>query len=76
MNNVLKSTFFLSLFTFPLVATGGAGSVQAGMIVTFIFAAAMNACSHCFSDKIAIRMYNAHEISREEHHSFHGVIVR
>ncbi|MBW4056475.1 MAG: zinc metalloprotease HtpX [Proteobacteria bacterium] len=76
MNNVLKTTFLLSLLTILLVAMGGAVGGQGGMIVAFLLAAAMNFGSYWFSDKIVLRMYNAHEVSREEHPLFHGMIER
>ena len=76
MNNVLKTTFLLSLLTILLVAMGGAVGGQGGMIVAFLLAAAMNFGSYWFSDKIVLKMYNAHEVSREEHPFFYGLVER
>ena len=55
MNNVLKTTFLLSLLTILLVAMGGAVGGQGGMIVAFLMAAVMNLGSYWFSDKIVLR---------------------
>ena len=76
MNNVLKTTFLLSLLTILLVAMGGALGGQGGMIVAFLLAAAMNFGSYWFSDKIVLKMYNAHEVFREEHPFFYGLVER
>ncbi len=76
MNNVFKTTLFLSLLTILLVAMGGAVGGHKGMITAFLCAAIMNFGSYWFSDKIVLRMYNAHEISREENPSFFGMVER
>lgn len=76
MNNILKTTFLLSLLTILLVFMGGAIGGQGGMIVAFLMAAVMNFGSYWFSDKIVLRMYNAREITREVHPSFYGMIER
>ena len=76
MNNILKTTFLLSLLTILLVVMGGAVGGQGGMIIAFLMAAVMNFGSYWFSDKIVLRMYNAQEITREIHPSFYGMIER
>jgi len=76
MNNILKTTFLLSLLTILLVAMGGAVGGQGGMIVAFLMAAVMNFGSYWFSDKIVLKMYNAQEITREVHPSFYGMVER
>lgn len=74
MNNIIKTTFLLSLLTILLVVMGGAVGGQGGMMVAFLMAAAMNFGSYWFSDKIVLRMYNARQVSREEHPAFYGMI--
>jgi heat shock protein HtpX len=76
MNNTIKTTFFLSLLTILLVIMGGAIGGKGGMLVAFCMAAAMNFSSYWFSDKIVLKMYNAHEVSREEHPTFYSMIER
>jgi len=76
MNNILKTTFLLSLLTILLVAMGGAVGGQGGMIVAFLMAAVMNFGSYWFSDKIVLKVYNAQEITHEVHPSFYDMIER
>jgi len=76
MINTLKTTFLLSLLTVLLVIMGGAVGGQGGMIVAFFMAAVMNFGSYWFSDRIVLRMYNARQVSREEHPAFYGMIER
>ena len=76
MNNTLKTTFLLSLLTLLLVFMGGAVGGKGGMIFAFFMAAAMNFGSYWFSDKIVLRMYNARQVSREEHPAFYHMIER
>lgn len=76
MNNIIKTTFLLSLLTILLVFMGGALGGKGGMAIAFLMAAAMNFGSYWFSDKIVLRMYKAREITREIHPSFYGLIER
>mgnify|MGYP000895477660 CR=1 FL=1 len=76
MNNILKTTFLLSLLTILLFSMGGAVGGKGGMIVAFLMAAVMNFGSYWFSDKIVLKMYNAQEITREVHPSFYGMVER
>jgi heat shock protein HtpX len=76
MNNILKTTFLLSLLTILLVAMGGAVGGKGGMIVAFLMAAVMNFGSYWFYDKIVLKMYNAQEITREVHPSFYSMVER
>ena len=76
MNNIIKTTFLLSLLTVLLVVMGGAIGGQGGMLVAFVMAAVMNFGSYWFSDKVVLRMYNAREISREVHPSFYNMVER
>ena len=76
MNNIVKTTFLLSLLTILLVFMGGAVGGQGGMFFAFFMAAVMNFGSYWFSDKIVLRMYNAQEITREVHPSFYGMVER
>jgi len=76
MNNIIKTTFLLSLLTILLVAMGGAVGGKGGMTIAFLMAAVMNFGSYWFSDKIVLKMYNAQEITREVNPSFYGMIER
>jgi heat shock protein HtpX len=76
MNSIFKTTILLSLLTILLVFMGGAVGGQGGMIVAFFLAAVMNFGSYWFSDRIVLRMYNARQVSRQEHPAFYGMIER
>jgi len=76
MNNILKTTFLLSLLSILLVFMGGAVGGQGGMIFAFFMAAVMNFGSYWFSDKIVLRMYSAREISEQDQPAFYGMVRR
>jgi hypothetical protein len=48
MNNIIKTTFLLSLLTILLVAMGSAVGGQGVMIIAFLMAAVMNFGSYWF----------------------------
>jgi heat shock protein HtpX len=66
MGNTFKTAFFLTLLTLLLMFIGRAFGGQNGMIIALIFAAVMNFVSYFFSDKIALAMYRAQPVTREE----------
>lgn len=65
MNNV-RTVLLMTLLTVLLVFIGNLLGGQGGMIIGFVFAAAMNFGSYWFSDKIVLRMYGARELTRSE----------
>jgi heat shock protein HtpX len=66
MGNTFKTAFLLTLMTLLLMFIGRAFGGQNGMILALIFAAVMNFVSYFFSDKIALAMYRAQPVTREE----------
>jgi heat shock protein HtpX len=66
MGNTFKTAFLLTLLTLLLMFIGRAFGGQNGMILALIFAAVMNFVSYFFSDKIALAMYRAQPVTREE----------
>jgi heat shock protein HtpX len=66
MGNTFKTAFLLTALTLLLMFIGRAFGGQNGMILAFIFAAVMNFVSYFFSDKIALAMYRAQPVTREE----------
>jgi len=66
MGNTFKTAFLLTLMTLLLLFIGRAFGGQNGMILAFIFAAVMNFISYFYSDKIALAMYRAQRVTREE----------
>jgi heat shock protein HtpX len=66
MGNTFKTAFLLTLLTLLLMFIGRAFGGQSGMLLALAFAAVMNFVSYFYSDKIALRMYRAQPVTREE----------
>jgi heat shock protein HtpX len=64
--NTLKSTLLLTVMTLLLLFLGQQIGGQNGMIVALAISVAMNFTSYFFSDKIALAMYRAQPVTREE----------
>ena len=75
MNN-LKTAFLLTLLTLLAVGIGDYFGGQNGMILAFIIAAVTNFVSYFFSDKIALAIYGAHPVSREQLPRVYNVVER
>jgi len=66
MGNTFKTAFLLTLLTLLLMFTGRFFGGQNGMLLALTFAAVMNFVSYFYSDKIALAMYRAQPVKREE----------
>ncbi len=66
MGNAFKTAFLLTLMTLLLMFIGRAFGGQNGMILALVFAAVMNFVSYFYSDKIALAMYRAQPVTREQ----------
>jgi len=66
MGNTFKTAFLLTLLTLLLMFIGRAFGGQNGMLLALAFAAVMNFISYFYSDKIALKMYRAQPVTREE----------
>src|ERR1700730_11262865 len=66
MGNTFKTAFFLTLLTLLLMFIGRAFGGQNGMLLALVFAAVMNFVSYFYSDKIALSIYRAQPVTREE----------
>ena len=66
MGNTFKAAFLLTLLTLLLMFIGRAFGGQNGMVLALIFAGVMNFVSYFYSDKIALAMYRAQPVTREE----------
>ena len=66
MGNTFKTAFLLTLLTLLLMFIGRAFGGQNGMILALVFAVVMNFVSYFYSDKIALAMYRAQPVTREE----------
>ncbi len=66
MGNTFKTALLLTSLTLLLMFVGRAFGGQNGMLLALAFAAVMNFVSYFFSDKIALAMYRAQPVTREE----------
>ncbi len=66
MGNTFKTALLLTSMTLLLLFIGRAFGGQNGMILALIFAGVMNFVSYFYSDKIALAMYRAQPVTREE----------
>jgi heat shock protein HtpX len=66
MGNTFKTAFLLTLLTLLLMFIGRAFGGQNGMMLALGLAAVMNFISYFYSDKIALAMYRAQPVTREQ----------
>src|ERR1700744_3743780 len=66
MANAFKTAFLLTALTLLLMMIGRAFGGQSGMFIALAIAVVMNFVSYFFSDKIALAMYRAQPVTREE----------
>ena len=64
--NTFKSTLLLVVLTLLLIFIGERIGGQNGMILAFLISVAMNFVSYFYSDKIALAMYRAQPLTREQ----------
>ena len=64
--NTLKTAFLLTALTIFLVLVGEYFGGRNGMIFAFFIAAGMNLFSYFYSDKLALSMYRAQPVTREQ----------
>ncbi|WP_433972574.1 zinc metalloprotease HtpX [Tunturiibacter lichenicola] len=64
--NTFKSTLLLVLLTLFLIFLGDRIGGRNGMLLAFVISIAFNFGSYFFSDKIALKMYNAQPVTREQ----------
>ncbi len=76
MANNLKTVALLGLLTGVILFVGEYFGGQSGLVMALAFAAVMNFVSYFFSDKIALAMYRAQPISREDMPRVYNVVER
>lgn len=74
--NALKTTVLLTVLTLILVLAGEYYRGTEGAIIAFVIAGAMNFSSYFFSDKIALSMYGAQPVTREQLPRLYAVVER
>jgi len=72
--NAMKTFFLMALLTVLLVFAGGALGGRSGMVVAFGFAVLMNFGSYWFSDKIVLRIYKAHPVTRADSPALYQIV--
>ena len=75
MNNV-KTFLLLTLLTLLAIGVGDYFGGQNGMILGFLFAGITNFVAYFFSDKIALAMYRAQPVTREQLPRIYSVVER
>jgi heat shock protein HtpX len=66
MGNTFKTAFLLTALTLLLMFFGRYFGGQNGMILALVIAAVMNFVSYFYSDKIALAIYRAQPVTREQ----------
>jgi len=74
MSNQLKTGLLLGLLTALILLFGRLLGGQAGIIIAFVLAVAMNVGSYWFSDRIVLAMYKARAVSPEEAPGLHRIV--
>ena len=72
--NTFKTTIMLAALTGLLLAAGSALAGQLGLIIAFFLAMTMNMGAWWFSDRIALRMNGAREVSYDEAPDLHRLV--
>ena len=76
MGNAFKTAFLLTAMTLLLLLAGQALGGRNGMTIALLFAALMNFVSYFFSDKIALTMYRAQPVSRNDLPRVYNIVER
>ena len=74
--NTLKTAFLLTALTLFLIFIGGFFGGRNGMILAFIIAAGMNFFSYFYSDKMALSLYRAQPVTREQLPRVYQIVER
>ncbi len=76
MSNTLKTAALLAALTVLFILIGGMVGGEQGMVVAFLFAAAMNFASYWWSDKIVLWMYGAQEVTEADAPELYALVRR
>jgi heat shock protein HtpX len=74
--NTFKTAFLLTALTLFLIFLGAHFGGRDGMVLAFVIAAAMNFFSYFYSDKLALAMYRAQPVTREQLPRVYQVVER
>lgn len=73
--NMFKTVMLLTALTVLLLLIGQTLAGTSGMVMALVFALAMNFFSYWYSDKIALKMAGAHEVSVVEAPDLHRIVA-
>ncbi len=76
MLNGVRTTALMAVLIVLFALVGQAIGGSNGMIIAFVVAVGLNFASFWFSDKIVLKMYNAHEIGRSDAPELYDMIDR
>ena len=76
MGNTFKTALLLTALTLLLMMIGRAWGGQNGMVLALVVAAGMNFFSYFFSDKLALAMYHAQPVTREQMPRLYAIMER
>jgi heat shock protein HtpX len=74
--NTLKTAFLLTALTLFLIFLGGHFGGRNGMILAFFVAAGMNFFSYFYSDNLALSMYRAQPVTRDQLPRVYQIVER
>lgn len=72
--NSMRTVLLLGLLTGAFLLIGSAIGGQTGMVIAFLLAVAMNMGAWWFSDKLALRMNGAQEVTADEAPELHQMV--
>ena len=76
MGNTFKTAFLLTSLTLLLMGIGRVFGGQNGMLLALVIAAVLNFISYFYSDKIALAMYRAQPVTREQLPRAYAIVDR
>jgi heat shock protein HtpX len=74
MFNWVKTAMLMAAITALFVVLGSLLGGQRGMVIALVIAVGMNFFSYWFSDKMVLKMYNAHEVDENSAPQFYRMI--
>ncbi len=74
--NTFKTALLLTTLTIGLMAIGAYFGGRNGVVIAFVIAAATNFFSYFYSDKVALAMYKAQPVTRDELPRVYQVVER
>ncbi|MFN0094467.1 MAG: zinc metalloprotease HtpX [Dehalococcoidia bacterium] len=75
MSNAIKTTFLLALLTGLFVFIGQLIGGPGGALIFLVIAGVMNFFAYWFSDRVALRMAGAHEVTKEQEPHLYAMVA-